>query len=98
MKVIIEIGRMGYLAPDAASAAKVLDLLGTMEPVETDYFYSGQPGLSRMVVFPVDHHTTAIAGAAKYQRFASREEFRAWGAEQEKAEQSTAVAPEGGVV
>jgi hypothetical protein len=84
VKVIIEIGRMGFLSPDAASAAKVMDLLGTMEPVETDYFYSDQPGQSRLVFFPVDHHTTAIAGAAKYQRFASREEFRAWVADQHK--------------
>ena len=93
MKVILEIGRTAFLAPDAASAAKVLDLLGTMEPVETDYFYSSTPGQSRMVFCASAAPAAGISGADKYQRFSSRDEFRAWAEEQEK--QAT---PEGGAL
>ena len=93
MKVILEIGRVAFLAPDAASAAKVADLLGTMKPVENDCFFSDTPGRSRQVFFHVPPPSVLMAGADSRLEFPDRAAFEAW-----RVEQETPVAPEGGAL
>ena len=93
MKVILEIGRVAFLAPDEASAAKVVDLLGAMQPVENDYYYSDEPGQSRHVFFDVPQPSFLLSGAERYLELRNREAYQAWKAEQEKP-----VVPEGGAL
>ena len=81
MKMLLNISGVLFIAPDATTAAKVADLIGTMQAVTQEYthqqnapsIYSLVNGGSRY-----NEHALSIESLDGKQRFASREEFETW--------------------
>lgn len=82
MKTILSIGHSFFLAPDASTAAKVADLLGTMTRIEERYVEKkpDENGSSYALIQHSDcyYHLVKIEDLNGRKIFESKAEFEEW--------------------
>jgi hypothetical protein len=89
MKVVLQIGgQVHFIAPDAATAAKVADLLGQMQPAREQYHYidgADRPG-DHVLIHGRDSysHRVEIRSLDGRHVFADETAFGEWAAEKER--------------
>lgn len=87
--VLLEIGgQVCFIAPDAASAAKVADLLATFQPVRAAWDYvEGGSSLHVLIHERTAYsHRVQISSVAERRQFADDAEYQEWKAGQVKAQ------------
>lgn len=89
MRVLLHIGDAAFECPNAATAAKVADLLGSMKKVREDGFFAGRIWHTGIIeeVNPSEHRLAVNELRDDAPRFATRAAFEAHRAELEKLDE-----------